>query len=140
MTSKPSLVLALALALSGGNEVSAQIYRPPDPYSMWDTWLFPDGEDYHLFFLQSEPGLQWNTLGRAVSKDLVHWQALPSIPTKGPKGSWEEGTTLTRMTVKDGDRYATFYGAARGSTQPIGIMFSPDLTNWKKFPGNPILE
>lgn len=46
----------------------------------------------------------WNTLGRAVSKGLVPWTPLPPIPTKGPKGAWDEQPTLTGMTVKIGGR------------------------------------
>jgi hypothetical protein len=132
-------LLCLVLMFLGTGEVSALIYQPPEPYSMWDTWLFEDDGQYHLFFLQSEPGQQWNAIGRAVSKDLVHWQALPPIPTKGPEDAWDHAPTLTGCTVKIGDRYACFYGSATHG-QKIGVMFSDDLKQWQKHPGNPVLE
>jgi len=129
----------LTTMLFGAREVSALIYLPPEPYSMWDTWLFEEGGEYHLFFLQSEPGQQWNAIGRAVSKDLVHWKALPAIPTKGAEGAWDYQPTLTGCTVKTGDRYACFYGSATHG-QKIGVMLSDDLVNWEKHPGNPTLQ
>lgn len=116
------------------------IYRPPQPYAMWDTWLFPDGDEYHLFFLQSRPPHTWDTIGRAVSRDLLHWTPLPPIPTKGPAGAWDEAPTLTGCTVRDGERVATFYGADFRGVQSIGVMFwDPDLRGWVKHPDNPIL-
>lgn len=133
------LAMGLVLLLGAARSSLAQIYQPPDPHSMWDTWLFPDGDDYHLFFLQSEPGVTWNTIGRAVSKDLVHWTPLPPIPSKGPKGAWDEAPTLTGMTAKAGGRYVMFYGSASHGQQ-IGIMTSPDLKTWTKYPGNPTLR
>ena len=134
------LTMACAFAFSPPPEVSAQMYCPPPPYGMWDTWLFHDGEEYHLFFLQSEPDVTWSTLGRAVSKDLVHWVTLPPIPTKGAPGEWDFDPTLTGMTVKLGSRYATFYGSATGGVQRIGLMFADSLLGpWTKHPGNPVL-
>ena len=116
------------------------MYCPPAPYGMWDTWLFRDGDEYHLFFLQSEPDVTWNTLGRAVSKDLVHWEPLAPIPTKGAPGEWDFDPTLTGMTVKLGDRYATFYGSATGGVQRIGLMFAESLYGpWAKYERNPTL-
>lgn len=131
-------LLSLAVVLFRTGEVSALIYQPPEPYSMWDTWLFEDDGEYHLFFLQSEPGQQWNAIGRAVSNDLVHWQPLSAIPTKGPEGAWDHAPTLTGCTVKIGDRYACFYGSATHG-QKIGVMLSDDLVHWEKHPGDPIL-
>jgi hypothetical protein len=135
-----SLQAALvAASLAATREGSAQMYRPPEPFGMWDTWLFQDGDDFHLFFLQSEPGLQWNAIGRAVSRDLVHWQPLPPIPTKGAPGEWDFAPTLTGCTVKIGSRYACFYGSPTHAER-IGVMLSDDLLHWEKHPDNPILE
>jgi hypothetical protein len=130
----------LALLLLSAMEVSAQMYVPPAPYGMWDTWLFRDGDEYHLFFLQSDGNVTWNTLGRAVSKDLVHWTPLPPVPTKGAPGAWDFDPTLTGMTVKLGERYATFYGSATGGVQRIGLMFAESIYGpWTKYEGNPTL-
>ena len=90
-------------------------------------------------FLQSDPGQIWNTIGRAVSRDLIHWQTLPPIESKGPPGAWDHEATLTGITVKDAGRYAMFYAAAEKNVQRIGVMFSTDLKSWTKHPSNPIL-
>lgn len=133
------LLAGLVLAVASLQPAMAQLYQPPRPYAMWDTWLFPDRGEYHLFFLQSERGVTWNKIGRAVSKDMIHWTPLASIPSKGPKGAWDEAPTLTGMTAKLGDRYVMFYGSASHGQQ-IGIMTSPDLKTWTKHPGNPTLK
>ena len=117
----------------------AQIYQPPEPRSMWDTWVFAKGDQYHLFFLQSDPGQTWNTIGRAVSKDLLHWQTLPAIETKGPAGAWDAGPTLTGITVESGGRYLMFYAAQPKAGQSIGVMESNDLEHWRKSERNPLL-
>jgi len=133
------VLVVFFLLLLSAECAHGQIYQPPAPYSMWDTWLFKDGDAYHLFFLQSEPGVTWNTIGRAVSKDLLHWRPLPPILSKGPAGAWDHDPTLTGMTVKHGGAYVMFYGSATHG-QKIGVMRSPDLKTWEKHPDNPTLE
>ena len=117
----------------------AQIYQAPAPRSMWDTWVFQKGDEYHLFFLQSYPGKIWDSIGRAVSKDLIHWQTLPPMLTQGPPGAWDSGPTLTGITVESGGKYLMFYAAQPKSGQSIGLMESPDLVTWKKLDRNPLL-
>ena len=58
------------------------VYQPPE--GMWDTWLFQDGDDYHLFFLSG------GDIGRAVSKDLIHWKTLPRIKNMAGKDDWDK--------------------------------------------------
>jgi len=117
---------------------AAIVYLPPTGASMWDSWLFCEGKDCHLFYLRSEPGQRWNSIGHAVSQDLVHWRELAAIPTQGAEGAWDHTLTLTGCTVKHGDVYYLFYGSAN-KAQQIGIMTSRDLLSWQKHPGNPIL-
>ncbi len=136
---RPSALLTLLLLAAVPWPAVAQIYQPPAPRSMWDTWIFADNGEYQLFFLQSDPGQVWNTIGRAVSRDLVHWTTLPAIQTKGAPGTWDFEPTLTGITLKQGGRYVMFYGAATKQEQRIGVMFSPDLKAWTKHAGNPIL-
>ncbi len=132
-------LVCLIIVCGTTNQILAQIYAPPDPLSMWDTWLYQENNDYHLFFLQSEPEINWNTIGRAVSHDLVHWQELPSIPSKGEPGTWDENPTLTGTTIKVDSGYILFYGSDKDG-QKIGTMFSSDLLHWKKNEPNPLLE
>lgn len=129
-------LMCLALVPS---RAAALVYEPPAGTSMWDTWIFCEGDEAHLFYLRSEVGRRWNSIGHAVSKDMVHWRELPPIPTQGPEGSWDHALTLTGCTVKHGDTYYLFYGAANRSQQ-IGLMTSKNLIDWEKCPGNPVSE
>lgn len=138
----PLFALTLAWGSFASVEpVSAALYQPPEPYGMWDTWLLPNGSEYHLFFMQTDsgqPANEWSTLGRAVSTDLVHWQPLPPLPVKGPPGAWDHYPVMTGTTVKVGDRFALFYNSHKDNCQ-MGVMFSPDLKTWTKAHENPVL-
>lgn len=129
------LLIALFLAAAS----FAQIYVPPPPKLMWDTWIFQKGDEFHLFYLQNDPGKIWDSIGRAVSKDLIHWKTLPMIESRGPAGSWDSGPTLTGITLEHGGKYLMFYAAEPKSGQSIGLMESPDLVTWKKHERNPLL-
>ncbi len=117
------------------------IYRPKGERFLWDTWLFPWQDKFHLFFLESaERTAEWTHIGRALSEDLVHWEELPSIPVpQGAPGSWDESPTLTGMVVRHGAKFWMFYGAKSGRVQRIGLMSSDDLLTWRPFEHNPVL-
>ncbi|HBP38553.1 MAG TPA: hypothetical protein DD640_07405 [Clostridiales bacterium] len=108
------------------------IYLPPDDEKMWDTWLFQDGDVFHLFFLSE------GKIGRAVSGDLIHWKHMPPISIQTNAGDWDEkGMRITGFTVKCKDQYLLSYGP--GSGKPIGILTSMDLHEWERYPANPVL-
>ncbi|MCE5309757.1 MAG: hypothetical protein LLG20_19155 [Acidobacteriales bacterium] len=117
----------------------AQIYLTPAPKLMWDTWVFRKGDEFHMFYLQNDPGKIWDSIGRAVSKDLIHWKTLPAIETQGAAGTWDSGPTLTGITIESAGRYLMFYAAELKNGQSIGLMESPDLVNWKKYDRNPLM-
>ena len=54
ITSQFCLFVLLSLSPGMTDQIFGQIYSPTDPLSMWDTWLFQDKDEYHLFFLQTE--------------------------------------------------------------------------------------
>ncbi len=110
------------------------IYRPPESEPMWDTWLYQNGEIYHLFFLALAEG----RIGRASSKNLIDWDYLPPIENIAKKGGWNEtGMNYTGCTVKHKDKYYMSFGS--GEESPIGMLVSSDLMQWKQHPENPIL-
>lgn len=77
---------------------------------MWDTWLYQDGKDYHLFFLSG------GRIGRAVSQNLIDWKHLPPINNMAQEGDWDEsGMRLTGCTVKHQDKYYMSYGSGEGT-------------------------
>ncbi len=115
------------------------IYRPKMPRKLWDSWLFEWDGIFHLFYIEIV-GSDFDTIGHAVSEDLLHWTDRPSIPFKGKPGEWNEGSTCTGMVVRYEDRFCMFIGANRTDRQVVGVYFSEDLDNWTPFEGNPILE
>ena len=77
-------------------------FKPSIP--MWDTWMIQVDDNYHLFYLSQ------GDIGRAVSKDLIHWEPLPAIKNMAPKGDWDErGMRMTGCTIKHGDTYYMSY-------------------------------
>ncbi|MEI6234797.1 MAG: hypothetical protein WCT04_17220 [Planctomycetota bacterium] len=108
------------------------VFVPKRGEWMWDTWVLQNGEDYHLFFLSKDGGL-----GRAESKDLIHWTQLPMIPNLAKKGDWDEkGMLLTGSTVKHNGKYYLSYGSKH--PEPLGLLVSDDLKNWSRM-GDPVL-
>ena len=131
------LLVANALLPAMPNRCSAQLYSVKPPRTVWDSWLFRNGEDYHLFYLQGPRDDRH--IGRAVSKDLLHWKRLPWIDSVDKGNGWDRKITHTGWTVKIGERYACLYGSSGTGQQLNGAMFSDDLLHWKKHPDNPVL-
>lgn len=99
-----------------------------------------DGE-YHLFY-QFNPEapvhdrIQW---GHAVSTDLVHWRDLPIAltPSEGPDvdGCW------SGVLVYDGETPTIVYSGRHGDRElPCVATGSPDLIEWTKDAGNPVIS
>jgi beta-fructofuranosidase len=124
-----SLAGALLLSATG---TAGTVYIPKRGEWMWDTWVMQDGADYHLFHLSKDGGL-----GRAVSRDLIHWSQLPMIPNLAKPGDWDEkGMLLTGSTVKHNGKYYLSYGSKH--PEPLGFLVSDDLKNWNRL-GSPVL-
>lgn len=114
------------------------IYRPQSPRQLWDSWLFPWNGRYHLFFLESH-GDKWDHVGRAVSQDLVHWETLPSIHTRGKPGEWNHWGSLTGTVVPHDGRFHLFVGSIPDQQEVIGRWISDDLEQWREGEGNPVI-
>lgn len=115
------------------------IFRPARSKRLWDTWLFPWKDGYHLFFLESE--LPNRGLGHAFSKDLVHWEIWPSIKTWGEPGEWNEmPLVLTGTTVHHEGTFYLYAGAHFRGTQVVGLFTSKDLVEWTEHPENPVMR
>ncbi len=113
---------------------------------IWDFWLAPrmaPANSFHIFFLQAprsipDPEDRHNlaTIGHAVSSDLRDWKYLGTALEPGPPGAWDDYTTWTGSTIRDGSLWWTFYTgrnrAESGRIQRIGAATSPDLGEWTR--------
>ncbi len=117
-------------------------YSPPDrALGLWDTWLFRQGHDLHLFHLQRRyTEIGCSSIGHAVTQDWVHWETLPPVLVQGSGSDWDAGPLMTGMALAHAGRYYMFYGAMADRVQRIGVAVSDDLLHWEKVGGGPVLE
>jgi beta-fructofuranosidase len=111
---------------------------------IWDFWLAQDGDDWHIYFLQSANDWPDEVMrhrnvsqGHAVSKDLINWthKGVCLEPSKGP--AFDDWTTWTGSVVKDdkGLWHLFYTGSAHadgGFYQRIGHATSKDMHSWKR--------
>lgn len=111
---------------------------------IWDFWLFQEGADWHVYFLQADNTLAHPdmrhlnvTQAHAVSTDLVNWthKGTCLTPSRGP--AFDDYTTWTGSVVKDdAGLYHLFYtGTSRADDakkQRIGHATSTDLHSWQR--------
>jgi beta-fructofuranosidase len=118
------------------------LYTPPDPtHSLWDTWLFQQGDIFHLFHLQRQRSeIGCSSIGHAITRDWLHWQTLPPVLAQGSGAGWDAGPLMTGMTFVHDGRYYLIYGAMVDRMQRIGLAVSDDLITWEKVGRAPILE
>ncbi len=142
--------LSLAAVPAGSAEAEPCLYHPPG-MSMWDTWYLQRGAETHVFHLQllrdnARPASDNESIGHAVSRDLIHWQELPVALRKGPKGSSDDGCLFTGCAIEHNNTVYLFYC---GNHQPAGrcrqsmcLATSPsqDGVNFTRYAGNPIIE
>ena len=118
------------------------LYRPRPELRMWDTWMFHDGDKYHLFTLTQPYGkAAWDRICHAVTTDWLHWEERPDILTQNTQdpAAWDAGFTLTGSTFRTPEGYAMTYGARHEVCEKIGLLLSRDLDTWEKHPANPML-
>ena len=123
-------------------------YHPKNMYH-WDFWMIEkDGEvhSFNLFRLRpgaiADPhGLDW--LGHAVSDDLITWRQEPNVIPPGPAGSLDDMKHWTGHIIeKEGLYYLYYTGRSsreEGRVQRTMLATSPDLYNWSKYEGNPVM-
>lgn len=100
---------------------------------------------YHLFHIRGERwtwpvGYRELDLGHATSTDLRTWTPHPPVLPAGPAGAWDEcGNWAPDIIEKDGRYYCFYTGSDRNNNQAIGLATSPDLFEWEKYAGNPVV-
>jgi hypothetical protein len=119
---------------------------PAKDYILGDPWLYCKDGTWHLFYLRNPAGRPgedwhpWESIGHAVSSNLLDWQEAEGIPLKSDNPSdWDAGVNLSGNIFEFGTGYAITYGGIKDDIQRIGILTSDDLYHWKKLPQNPVL-
>lgn len=104
------------------------LYHPSDGI-LWDTFLMRDEGWLHLFHLRGD-----RPLGHARSRDLLHWEARPSIDLGGPAGAWNEnGPYWTGCVVRhDGLFHMLAGGLGPNGIACYGLFTSDDLDHWEQ--------
>jgi sucrose-6-phosphate hydrolase SacC (GH32 family) len=117
----------------------------------WDTWYCKkkDTEEVHAFYLQqlrpdsTRSQLEADSIGHAVSYNLIDWKELPVALIPEEPGKPGDLTSWTGSTIEYDEKYYMFYtirsSADGGKIQMIGLAVSKDLMNWEKYKGNPII-
>lgn len=137
-------------AAAGDREENVMNYHGRGMYQ-WDTWYCKrkDTEEVHAFYLQElRPGSERtrreaDSLGHAVSRNLIDWEELPPAIEPAEPGEPGDLTAWTGSTVEHDGRYYMYYtirsSASGGKVQAIGLAVSDDLTTWRKREDNPVL-
>jgi predicted GH43/DUF377 family glycosyl hydrolase len=81
--------------------------------------------------------------GLAFSSDLRNWQRYKKNPIlrTGSKGEWDELCVVFTSIIQLNDVYLAFYeGEDAKNIYRIGLAYSSNLKEWKKFDGNPVID
>ena len=87
-------------------------------------------------------------IGLATSEDLLHWQLTDPILLPQDGTPWEHGGLYRPDLMLDHGIYYLYYNAKTdtlpsseggGWREQTGVATSPDLKNWTRYKGNPIL-
>ncbi len=151
MRRREFLALAGAIPLAAGgspipaSKLAADPHRPQYHLLPPANWMNdPNGPiywqgKYHMFYQYNPNGAFWGDMhwGHAVSEDMVHWKHLPMALAPTPGGPDKDGV-FSGCAVIDGQTVTAIYTGVNPETQCIATS-SGNLTDWKKFAGNPVI-
>ena len=123
-------------------------YSPTDLY-VWDAWYMAVDDQVHAYHLARKRGAAnvaadvENSLGHAVTRDLVHWERRPPAFGPDPANPLDDRQPWTGCAVWHEGRGYLYY-TMRGSAdqcriQRIGLGTSADGEHWQRHAGNPII-
>ena len=82
--------------------------------------------------------------GVACSDDGLRWQRAQGkyiLSVHEPDcGLWEKDCIYQPWLLEEDGQYFNVYNAANGGFEQMGLATSPDLLNWTRYPGNPVLR
>ena len=102
----------------------------PQKDRLWDCWIVPHNERYHLFYIRITPEAErWNGISMAVSSDLLHWEEYGPILEKHPDAAW----LGTGMVQRIGTDFIMNYSEELvPGHQQIRFARSSDLYTWER--------
>ena len=130
----------------GGRVVGAYLYESNDIRAprflkrkdgrYWTLYgAYPRQGGYEL-----RPGYE----GVATSDDGLTWRRAkdePILSVHDPDcAEWEQDCIYQPWLVEHRGRYFNFYNAAHGGIESTGLAFSTNLTDWMRYPANPIVS
>ena len=129
--------------------------RPQFHFSTKRGWIndpngliYYDGE-YHLFYQHNPMEREWENMhwGHAVSKDLIHWEELPTALYPDKLGTMFSGSAIidynNSADYNKGKEPAmiAFYTAASSDRQVQCMAYSLDKgRTWTKYDKNPLID
>jgi beta-fructofuranosidase len=137
--------LAAAGAPVAASKMAADPHRPQYhllPAANWmndpNAPIFWQGK-YHMFYQYNPNGAFWGDMhwAHAVSADMVRWKHLPVALAPTPGGPDKDGV-FSGCGVIDNGSVTAVYTSVNPETQSIATS-TGDLTEWKKFAGNPVI-
>lgn len=110
--------------------------------------IYYDGE-YHLFYQHNPMEREWENMhwGHAVSRDLIHWDELPTALFPDSLGTMFSGSAIIDYNNSAGynkgknPAMLAFYTAASSDRQVQCMAYSLDKgRNWTKYDKNPLID
>ena len=108
------------------------------------SFIEADGR-MHLFYNRGYIGYEWdtmpvNTVGHAVSDDLINWTVEPPVISVGIGCHEDYQVWSPGVAEKDGMYYMYYTGVNINVAQAICLATSKDLYKWDKYENNPVLK
>lgn len=96
---------------------------------------------YHAFFQYNPHAAVWGPMhwGHAVSKDLVHWEELPTALCPDMPYEDNGGCFSGSAIEKDGNLYLMYTSVSKKLGQTQSMAVSRDGVHFEKLPENPVI-
>lgn len=141
--------------IQGHESLYKEENRPQFHFSTKRGWIndpngliYYDGE-YHLFYQHNPMEREWENMhwGHAVSKDLIHWEELPTALYPDKLGTMFSGSAIIDYNNSAGynkgkePAMIAFYTAASSDRQVQCMAYSLDKgRTWTKYDKNPLID
>jgi predicted GH43/DUF377 family glycosyl hydrolase len=117
---------------------------PKGPEGSWDSKYVTDPdvlvmEDEWLMYYVGSDGSGEN-IGMARSRDGIHWVKYEGNPIFTPsREGWDSKNVMQPSVLCGGEEWRMYYGAFGTEQRCVGVAFSDDGINWKRYEKNPVL-